>query len=67
MGERRGYTGVCVRNLRERDHFEDLVIDGRIILKSIFKKSVKDVDWVNLVQNRYRWWTLVIVMKLWVP
>ena len=25
-------------NLRERDHFEDLSIDGRIILRKIFRK-----------------------------
>jgi hypothetical protein len=23
-----------------------------------------DVDWVNLVQNRYRWWSLLIVVSL---
>jgi hypothetical protein len=31
-------TGVCWGNLRERDHYEHLDIDGRIILKWIFKK-----------------------------
>jgi hypothetical protein len=35
MGQRRGiYRG----NLRERDHFEDPGIDGRIILRWIFRK-----------------------------
>jgi hypothetical protein len=27
-------------NMRERDHLADLSVDGRIILKSIFKKWV---------------------------
>jgi hypothetical protein len=29
--------GVCWRDLRERYHWEDLGIDGSLILKSIFK------------------------------
>ena len=33
MGERRGVFRVLVGNLRERDHFEDPGVDGRIILK----------------------------------
>ena len=32
------YTEFWWGNLRERDHFEDQGIDGRIILKWIFRK-----------------------------
>jgi hypothetical protein len=31
-------TGVCWENLRERDHWIDLDVDGRIILKQTFRK-----------------------------
>ena len=34
-GEKRGF---CWGNVSERDHLGDLGVDGRIILKSIFKK-----------------------------
>ena len=32
------YTGFCWENLRERDCFRDQGIDGRIILRWIFRK-----------------------------
>jgi len=32
------YTGFWWGTLRERDHFEDIGVDGRVILKCIFKK-----------------------------
>ena len=38
MGERRGVYRVWWGNLRERDHLEDPRVDGRIILKWIFRK-----------------------------
>jgi len=40
MRERRSevYTGVWWENLRERDNVEDPGLDGRIILRWIFRK-----------------------------
>jgi hypothetical protein len=32
------HTGFWWRNLRERDHLENLVVDGRIIIKWVFGK-----------------------------
>jgi len=38
MVQRRGVYWVLVRNLRERNHLGDPVIDGRIILRWTFRK-----------------------------
>jgi len=32
------YTGFWWGNIKERDHLEDPVVDGRIILRWIFRK-----------------------------
>jgi hypothetical protein len=38
MGRGEAYTGFWCVNLRERDHWGDLGVDGRIILRRIFRK-----------------------------
>jgi len=38
MGERRGICRILVGNLMERDHLGDPGVDGRIILRWIFRK-----------------------------
>jgi len=38
MGKGKVYTGFWWGNLGERDHLEDPGVDGRIILKYIFRK-----------------------------
>jgi hypothetical protein len=45
--------------LNERDHLEDQGVDGRIILRWIFRKWDRDMDCIDLAQDRDRWWALV--------
>ena len=40
------------------DHFEDLGIDGRIILKFILNITL-DVNWIRLVHNADQWRAVV--------
>jgi hypothetical protein len=54
--------------MRERDHLEDPGIDGRIILRWIFRKWVGGRGWIDLFQDRERWQALVkAVMNPLVP
>jgi len=43
-------TGFWWENLRERGHFEDPGVDGRIILKWIFRKWDGSMDWIAVPQ-----------------
>jgi hypothetical protein len=62
------HTGFWWGDLRERDHWEDLSVDGRIILKWLFKKWDRVMDWIDLAQDRDRWQALVnAVMNFPVP
>jgi hypothetical protein len=38
MGREEVYTGFWWGNVRERDHLEDSGVDGRMILRRIFRK-----------------------------
>jgi hypothetical protein len=46
-GEERFWWG----DLRERDEFEGLCVDGRTILKLIFKKWDGGMDWIDLARD----------------
>jgi len=59
-------TGFWWGTLRERDHLEDPVVDGRIILIWIFRKWGGGMDWIDLARDRDMWRALVnAVMSLW--
>ena len=45
-------TGFWWGNLRERDHFDDLGVDGRILLKVCSRNRIRSLDWIDLAQNR---------------
>ena len=64
-GRREVCTGFWWGNWRERDHWGDPDLDGRIILRWTCRKCG---DWMELAQDRDRWRTLVsTVMNLRVP
>jgi len=48
-GRGEGCTGFWCGNLRERDHWRDPDIDGRIILRWIFRK------WEGVVGTQWSW------------
>jgi hypothetical protein len=45
---------VLVRRTEGRDHLEDLGVDGRIILKWIFKNGLGGLDWIFVAQDSDR-------------
>jgi len=70
---RMGRDEKCIKNLvgkpQGKNYLENLGVDGGIILKWIFEKRIGGgMDWINLAQNRDRWWALLsAVMNLCVP
>jgi hypothetical protein len=54
--------------MREREHWGNPVVDGRIIRWIFKKRDVWSMDWIGLAQDRDRWRALVnAVMNLRVP
>jgi len=53
MGRGKVYTVFCWGHLRERDHLEDPGVDGRIILRWIFRKWGVGV-WTGSIWFRIR-------------
>jgi len=59
------YKGCWWGNLSERYHEEDPGIDGKMDLQEVVCGGM---DWIDVAQNRDRWWELVnVVMNLQVP
>jgi len=68
MGRPCSTYGETWVNLNERDYLENLSLDGRTILKWIFKKHDGGFDRIDLAQDRDRWWGFVnAVVKLRFP
>jgi hypothetical protein len=59
---------VLVWKLEGKSHLEDPGVDGRIILKLIFRKWDGSMNWIDLAQDMKRRWDLVnAAMNLRVP
>jgi hypothetical protein len=66
MGTGEACTGFWWGNLRDRVHWGDPCVDGRLMLKWIFEKwDCGDMDWIHLAEDRDRSRAVVNeVMKL---
>jgi hypothetical protein len=69
QGRGEGAYRVLVGKPKERDHLDDPGMDGRIILRWIFRNwNGGDIDWIVLAQDRDRLQALVnVVIRLQVP
>jgi len=67
MGERRGAHRVMVGKSERQTTWEDLGVDGRVILL-IFNKQDRGEKWIDLAQDRDKLSALIsAVLNLWVP
>jgi len=66
MGEKRGVNRVLVGKPEGKRPLGDPDVDGRLILRWIFRKwDVGGMDWIELAEDKDRWRALVnAVMNL---
>jgi hypothetical protein len=56
MGEGEMHTGFWWGDLREGDHLGDQGVNGKVLLKWIFKQwDGGGMDWIDQTQDRDRW------------
>ena len=75
------HIGFWWEDMKERNHLEDIGVDGRILLKPIFKKwyGGYGLDWTDLPKDMDMWraiingmggvvmdWTGLICPKIWI-
>ena len=67
-GERRGAYSVLLGKPEGKNHLEEPGIEGKIILRWIFRKLDWGMDWIDLALDRDRWRAIVnAVMNIRVP
>jgi hypothetical protein len=68
MGRKGMHVGIWLEYQKERDHYEDIDLGGRIILEWILEIGWSGMDSIDLAQDRDQWRALVhTVMNLQVP
>jgi hypothetical protein len=55
MGRGEIHMGFWWGSMKEKDHLKDPGVDGRILLKWIFKTRDGSGDWIDLAQDRDSW------------
>jgi hypothetical protein len=61
-------TGFWWGSLRERVHLEDPGVNWKIILRWIFRKWDRGMDWIDMPQDRDKWRARVkVVINFLVP
>jgi len=53
---------VWLGNLKETDHFEKLVVDGKFIVKTCLILRWESTDWINLAQDFVQWRFIMITI-----